>query len=211
MVQARVAAMVSGLLVAGCSVFGIRDATEEPRYTVQAVPNGLEIRAYGPRIAAETTVAGDEDAALNQGFRRIAGYIFGGNKTKAKIDMTVPVAREKGTSIAMTAPVSQSRGDDGQWTVRFFMPAEWTLDTLPTPDDPAVVLAQVPGETVAVLRFSGFWGADTITARQAELLQRLDGTAWQPVGEPFAWFYDPPWTIPFLRRNEVVVKVQPRS
>lgn len=161
--------MLSGILLFGCSAIGIREGTEEPRYTVLAVPNGLEIRQYGPRIAAETTVAGeDELAALNDGFRRIAGYIFGANRTKAKIDMTVPVAQQKGQTIAMTAPVGQARGADGQWVVRFFMPAEWTLATLPVPDNPAVVLVPVPGETMAVLRFTGLRWESTIAARQAE-------------------------------------------
>jgi hypothetical protein len=175
-----------------------------------AAPNGLEIRSYGPRIAAETSVAADEEQARYDGFRRLAGYIFGANRAKAKIDMTVPVAQQKSQTIAMTAPVGQVRGEDGQWVIRFFMPAEFTLETLPTPDDPAVVLRQVPGETVAVLRFSGFWGADAIAARQAELRQRLETTGWKPTGTPLAWFYDPPWTIPFLRRNEVAVPVAAR-
>ena len=206
----RVAALVSGLLLTGCTVFGIREGTAEPRFTVLAAPNGLEIRSYGARIAAETSVAADEEQARYDGFRRLAGYIFGANRAKAKIDMTVPVAQQKGETIAMTAPVGQVRGEDGQWVIRFFMPAESTLETLPTPDDPAVVLTQVPSETVAVLRFTGFWGADAIAARQAELLQRLETTAWKPMGMPLAWFYDPPWTIPFLRRNEVAVPVVAR-
>ena len=208
--QARVAAIVSGVMLTGCTVFGIREGTAEPRFTVLAAPNGLEIRCYGPRIAAETAITADEEQARYDGFRRLAGYIFGANRARAKIDMTVPVAQEKGETIAMTAPVAQARGEGGQWVIRFFMPAGATLETLPTPDDPAVVLRQVPGETMAVLRFSGFWGAEAIAARQAELLQRLEATPWKPAGPPVAWFYDPPWTIPFLRRNEVAVPVDGR-
>jgi hypothetical protein len=208
--QMRVAAAVSGVLLAGCSAFGIREGTAEPRYSVLAAPNGLEIRLYGPRIAAETAIAAGEEDARYEGFRRLAGYIFGANRAKAKIDMTVPVVQQKGEAIAMTAPVGQARSDDGQWVIRFFMPAEWTMETLPVPENPAVVLVQVPDETIAVLRFTGLWGADNIAARRAELLQRLEVTAWKPVGTPVAWFYDPPWTIPFLRRNEVVVTVAAR-
>ena len=204
------AAVVSGVLLTGCTVFGIREGTAEPRFTVLAAPNGLEIRSYGPRIAAETAVAADEEQARYDGFRRLAGYIFGANRAKSKIDMTVPVAQQKGETIAMTAPVGQARGEGGQWVIRFFMPADATMETLPTPDDPAVVLREVPGETMAVLRFTGFWGADSIAARQADLLQRLETTAWKPTGAPLAWFYDPPWTIPFLRRNEVAVPVAAR-
>ena len=204
------AAVVSGVLLTGCTVFGIREGTAEPRFSVLAAPNGLEIRGYGPRIAAETAVAADEEQARYDGFRRLAGYIFGANRAKSKIDMTVPVAQQKGETIAMTAPVGQARGEAGQWVIRFFMPADSTLETLPTPDDPAVVLREVPGETMAVLRFTGFWGAEAIAARQTELLQRLEATEWKPAGTPLAWFYDPPWTLPFLRRNEVAVPVAPR-
>jgi hypothetical protein len=209
--EAGMAAMLSGIALFGCSAVGIRDGTEEPRYTVLAAPDNLEIRQYGPRIAAETAIAGSDDsAALNEGFRRLAGYIFGANRGKQKIEMTVPVTQQKGETIAMTAPVGQSRGADGQSVIRFFMPAEWTMETLPVPENPAVTLMRVPGETMAVLRFTGLAGVSTIAARQAELLQKLDSTAWKPTGEPLAWFYDPPWTIPFLRRNEVAVPVASR-
>jgi hypothetical protein len=113
------------------SVVGLRFGTEEPRYTSEKVTHGLEIRNYGPRIAAETTVFGDEDEALSDGFRRLAGYIFGNNHGNAKIAMTAPVARQSGQKIAMTAPVSKTSSADGGSVVRFFMPSGWTMDTLP--------------------------------------------------------------------------------
>ncbi|KAA5611337.1 heme-binding protein [Rhodovastum atsumiense] len=206
----RLAAMASGVLLAGCSVLGVRQGTEEPRYTVLALANGVEIRRYGPRIAAETVVAQDEMAARNTGFRRLARYIFGANRRQVKIEMTAPVAQGHGEAIAMTAPVAQDRRPDGAWVIRFFMPAKWTMETLPVPDDPAVLLVQVPEQTVAVLRFTGWRDAGTIAGRQSELLRRLEATTWRAEGKPVVWFYDPPWTIPFLRRNEVVVPVLPR-
>jgi len=129
------------------SVVGLRFGTEEPRYTSEKVAHGLEIRNYGPRIAAETTVFGDEDKALSDGFRRLAGYIFGGNHGNAKIAMTAPVARQSGQKIAMTAPVSKTSSADGGSVVRFFMPAGWTMDRLPEPNDDKVGLVTVPEET----------------------------------------------------------------
>jgi hypothetical protein len=212
---ARIATLVSGLVMAGCSVVGVRDGTEEPRYTVEQVTHGLEIRRYGPRIAAETTITADEEAARNAGFRRLAGYIFGANRGGAKIAMTAPVTQQPGEAaggakIAMTAPVSQATGPGGAWVIRFFMPAEWTMDTLPAPNDPAVKLVPVPAETVAVLRFTGDRGPDAVAAHTTDLLRALEDTAWRPTGTPVAWFYDPPWTIPFLRRNEVAVPVAAR-
>ena len=140
---------------------GVALRHEEPRYTSEKVI-GLEIRNYGPRIAAETTVFGDEDKALSDGFRRLAGYIFGGNHGNAKIAMTAPVGRQSGQKIAMTAPVSKTSGADGGSVVRFFMPAGWTIDTLPEPNDDEVGLVTVPGETVAVLRFTGDRGSAAV-------------------------------------------------
>ena len=205
----RIAALASGIALAACSTVGIRSGTEEPAYTVTAHEGPIEIRSYGPRLAAETVVGADEEAARSTGFRRLAGYIFGGNQAKTQIAMTAPVAQAPAAqTIAMTAPVAQARDPSGSWTVRFFLPREWTLDKLPTPTDPAVQLVTVPGETVAVLTFSGDRGADAVHAKQTELLAALGGTSWKISGTPVAWFYDPPWTLPWLRRNEVAVTVQ---
>ena len=206
---ARMAALAAGCAVAACAVVGDRSGTEEPRYEVVGRAGATEIRRYAPRIAAETEIEADAEAARNAGFRRLAGYIFGGNRGGAKIAMTAPVAQApaEGTRIAMTAPAAQQPAGPGRWTVRFFMPAQWTLATLPVPDDPAVRLVEMPAETMAVIRFSGDRGAAAVAAREAELLRALAGTPWSPMGQPVAWFYDPPWTLPWLRRNEVAVPV----
>jgi len=108
----------------------------------------------------------------------------------------------------MTAPVAQAPAGPGQWVVRFFMPARWTMGTLPVPNDPAVRLVEIPSETMAVLRFTGDRGAEAVAAREADLLQALTGTAWLPRGTPVGWFFDPPWTLASLRRNEVAVRVE---
>jgi hypothetical protein len=205
----KVFAVLSSLALGACSVFGVRDGTEEPKYDVIGQVGAVEIRQYGPRIAAETAVAGDEIAARSEGFRRLAGYIFGANTSGAKVAMTAPVAQSSET-IAMTAPVSQDRDADGRWVVRFFMPAKYTLETLPVPTDQRVRLVPVAAETVAVLRFTGSTGSDAVARQQAQLLATLNGGDWQPGGAALAWFYDPPWTIPSLRRNEVAVPVSRR-
>ncbi len=208
-------AIVSGLLSAGCSVFGIRNE-QTPAYTVERTigPSGygVELRRYGPRLAAEVTVSGSEGEARSRGFQTLAGYIFGGNTAKTSIAMTAPVAQSKapsGQSIAMTAPVSQSQTTDGQWRIRFFMPAQYTPETLPRPNDTSVQIVTVPPERIAVLRYSGSIGAAPVHEAERRLLQALDGSGLSPVGEPFTWFYDPPWTLPPLRRNEAAVLVQP--
>ena len=108
----------------------------------------------------------------------------------------------------MTAPVAQSGARDRGWTIRFFMPAKWTLETLPAPDDERVRLVTVPGETAAILRFSGDRSPTAVAARTAELLAALRGKDLTPVGSAEAWFYDPPWTLPFRRRNEIAIPIR---
>jgi hypothetical protein len=200
--------ILSSLVFAACSVVGIRSGTEEPAYTVVEHVGSLEIRQYGARIAAETVIEGqDPGQAIQTGFRRLAGYIFGGNKAQTKIAMTAPVA-QSGENIAMTSPVAQARDASGRQVVRFFMPTQSTMATLPVPDDPAVRLVEVPAETMAVLRFTGSHSPETLAERQAELLRLLESSRWHPSGVPVAWFSDPPWTLPWLRRNEVAVSVK---
>ncbi len=202
----KLLAVLSGVGIAACSVVGIRE-TEEPAFTVIGHTGPAELRQYGPRVAAETTVAADEIGARSAGFRRLAGYIFGGNTSKAKIAMTAPVAQSSET-IAMTAPVATAKAPGGAWTIRFFMPVGSTLDTLPTPNDSAVKLVPVPGETVAALRFTGSTSPESVREQQDALLKALSGSGWTPTGTVIAWFYDPPWTLPFLRRNEAVVTIR---
>jgi len=192
---------------AGGSIVGIRHGTAEPPFTVERSFGGVEIRRYESRIAAETTIDADEERARSEGFRRLAGYIFGGNTTKTKIAMTAPVSQQQSEKIAMTAPVAAQRDASGKWVIRFFMPAEHTMDTLPTPNDDRVRLVTVPAERVAVLRFSGTASLDAIASRTDELLNTLRDNNIKTKGTPFTWFYDPPWTLPFRRRNEVVVSL----
>ena len=137
----------------------------------------------------------------------MARYIFGGNRSKTKIAMTAPVAQQQSEKIAMTAPVATQRGAAGQWVVRFFMPSEYTLDTLPTPSDDRVRLVNVPAERVAVLQFSGLPSPAAVAAHTDQLLAALRANSIDVQEEPVGWFYDPPWTIPFRRRNEVAVSL----
>lgn len=212
--KAPIIALAAALMTTACSTVGVRSGTEEPAFTEVARVGDVEIRTYGERIAAQTVVSGSSEAARNRGFQRLAGYIFGGNTTRSNIAMTAPVAQApdertpgRSQSIAMTAPVAQGATGQDRWTIQFFMPAAYTMDTLPVPRDPAVVLAVVRAETYAVLRFSGLGSARTVAEKQAELEAALSGSAWIPTGDPVVWFYDPPWTLPPLRRNEVAVRV----
>lgn len=190
-----------------CSIVGIRVGTEEPHYLATKLSDRVEIRRYGPRIAAETTLSADELRARNIGFRRLAGYIFGGNHRDETIAMTAPVGQQTREKIAMTAPVAQA-GDGENSTIRFYMPSKWTLDTLPTPNDDTVRLVTVPGETVAVLRFTGDRSPNAVVQRTRELSEALRANGIEAVGPAQSWFYDPPWTLPFRRRNEIAIPVR---
>lgn len=208
---ARLLSAAGALLLGACSVFGVRSGTEEPRFEVLGQQGPLEIRRYGPRLAAETLVAAEsEEAARREGFRRLAGFIFGANRGQARIAMTAPVAQAPGPErIPMTAPVSAAAQSEG-WAIRFFMPASAARETLPVPDDPRITIVEAPAETLAVLRYSGIPNAAAAMAQRAALLEALATGPWRAVGEPFDWFYDPPWTLPPARRNEAVVRISPR-
>jgi hypothetical protein len=206
----KILSPVFALALAGCSVVGIRSGTEEPGYKVVATVDAVQIRQYAPRLAASVTVQGDEISARSAGFRRLARFIFGANTADSSISMTAPVAQSAAAKIAMTAPVAQTAAPGGSWTISFFMPAKYTLATLPKPKDPGIRIYEVPGATYAVVRFSGIPGTAPVAAARARLYAGLDGSNWVPEGVPEDWFYDPPWTLPFARRNEVAVVVRPK-
>lgn len=188
---------------------GFAMAIEEPKYAVIEKSGAFELRAYSPKIVAETLVSGSMDKASSAGFKLIANYIFGNNTSRTggneKISMTAPVTMEpKSEKISMTAPVSMEQ-TSGQWRVQFVMPSQHTLDTLPKPNNPAVVLRVVPTSNYAVIRFSGFTGEDKTATKTADLMAWLDSKGIAPIGQPELARYNPPWTLPFLRRNEVMV------
>lgn len=202
---ASVLAVVATLLAAGPG-----NTTEQPRYQVVEKVGAFEIRRYGPRLAAEVTVSGSAEGARNAGFRKLAAYIFGGNTTRSSIAMTAPVvqsARGPSESIAMTAPVVQSGDSAGGWRIQFIMPSRYTRETLPTPNDPDVRIIPLPAQDYAVLRFSGDRRGSAVDRHIAELTRTAAAQGWRVTGAAVAWFYDPPWTPPFLRRNEVAVPV----
>lgn len=192
------------------SAFGLRGVYEQPAYTVrQDLGAHLQVRDYPQLVAAEATVPGrDRDRATNAAFMLLFGYIAGGNQGSAKIAMTAPVQSAAPQRIAMTAP-AQVATADGAVTMRFFLPARVAADP-PVPNDPRVRITTLPPATVAVLRFSGPLDNAARAARARDLLDRLDATNWRAVAAPFVLGYDPPFTIPWLRRNEVAVAVAPR-
>lgn len=185
-------------------------AIEEPTYTVERQYDGFELRAYPPVLVAEVTVPGPADEAGNQGFRILAGYIFGKNKGQREIAMTAPVTQTpEPVKIAMTAPVTQQQagGTETGYTVQFTMPQSFTLATLPAPLDARIRLREVPGQRYAVIRYSGLW-TDANYNDHLQRLERAVAAAGVPTrGAPVYARYDAPWVPWFLRRNEIWLQV----
>jgi hypothetical protein len=183
------------LLAAGPSMSKV----EEPAYEVVKKDGPYEIRGYGPMIVAEYTASGSRGSAAGDGFRAIANYIFGGNEARQKIAMTAPVLQEPEGQMGV-----------GAWKVRFIMPRGWSMATLPRPSNGSVALKPVPARRFVVIRFSGFAG-DSAIQSQLDLLKRYaSGQKLETQGEPVLAFYDPPWTLPFLRRNEIMLELAPQ-
>ena len=183
-------------------------AVEEPAFTIIQTEGSFEIRDYPPLVVAEVIVSGEQKEAASKGFRLLAGYIFGGNKRREGIAMTAPVGQERASEkIAMTAPVIQIASADS-WVVRFTMPSQYTLETLPEPDDAKVQLRRLPAERVAVVRFSGLASKDDVDEKTAELVAAAKAHNLRTVGPVSLARYNPPWTPWFMRRNEVMVQVE---
>jgi hypothetical protein len=198
------------LLISGMTNWAM--ATEEPNYSVLEKSGDFELRAYAPMVIAETVVEGSLNEASRVGFKRIADYIFGNNTAqtgaKEKISMTAPVTMAPTSEkISMTAPVTM-QAQAGQWRMHFVMPSQYTLSTLPKPNNPAVILREIPTSHLAVLRFSGLAGEERTAEKTAELMQWVKQQQWIPQGAPQLARYNPPWTLPFLRRNEVMLTVE---
>jgi hypothetical protein len=206
------AVMKSSLRVvclATVTVLGAVDAMaiEEAAYTVVTKDKNYEIRDYAPHVVAETLVEGTLEEAGNKAFERLFRYISGGNRSRVKVAMTAPVSQQpKGERIPMTAPVAQQRVRE-QWAVSFMMPAVSTLETLPEPEDPQVTLRQVPGRRMAAVRYSGAWSEKGYLRHRAELESWMRGKDLAGAGDPQWARYNSPFTLWFLRRNEILIPV----
>ena len=188
---------------------GAAMAVEEPAFKPVLREGAFELRDYPAVVVAEVTVTGDQKEAASQGFRLLAGYIFGGNKRRQSIAMTAPVAQQAASQkIAMTAPVAQMQTSTGAWVVRFTMPSAYTLQTLPVPDDARVELRNIEPARFAVLRFSGLAQPADVEAKSNELLVQVKSHRLRALGPVSLAQYNPPWTLWFMRRNEVMVEVE---
>lgn len=199
--------MLASLFLAGCSMVGVRNSAEAA-YTVILQEGDFEIRLYQPMLVAETVINADYTNSGSIGFNRLAGYIFGNNRQREKIAMTTPVYREpQGEKIAMTAPVIQQKVAD-EWLMTFVMPPEYNLNNLPEPLDPLISIKSVAAKKVAVIRYSGSLSEEKIQEKTLQLREWLLEKSYKPVSPARSAAYDPPWTIPALRRNEVHIDIK---
>ena len=200
-------------------------ATEEPNYTILSQTENFELRRYESQLVAQTWVSGDQNAASRTGFKILADYIFGNNTApsgeSSKISMTAPVTMQPETKkgndesqkIAMTAPVSikqEQQQNDGKWRVQFTMPSQYTMQTLPKPNNPDITIIEVPPQTYGVIKFSGLAGTEKVAAKTSELQSWMQAQKLTVTGTPELARYNPPWTLPFMRRNEVMIAYQPK-
>ena len=200
---------IRNIFAAAVIIIGAIDAMaiEEAAYTVVIKDEKFEIRDYAPHILAETFVEGDFEEAGNKAFNVLFGYISGDNRSREKVAMTAPVSQEpKGEKIKMTAPVGQQRVQE-RWAVSFMMPASYTLETLPEPEDPKVTLRQVPARRMAAVRYSGFWNEKGYLRYKLELESWINENGLTIVGDPIWARYNAPFTPWFMRRNEILIPV----
>jgi hypothetical protein len=182
-------------------------ATEEPSYRVITQSEPFEIREYPPLIVAQVEVPGDLSEASSAGFRLIANYIFGNNISVRDGGLTT--AEPVPEKIAMTVPViAEGKDDQKSWLIQFVMPKQYTMDTLPKPNNPQVKLIPIGPQKLAVIRFTGFVGDDKVQQKTAELMAWIKSRNELPLGNPRLARYNPPWSIPWLRRNEVLIPIQ---
>ena len=178
-------------------------ATAEPGYTVVSRLGAIEIRQYEPYAVAEVLIDAPADEAGNAGFRVLAAYIFGKNKGERQLEMTAPVTQTpEPVKLEMTAPVTQTAAAGG-FRVQFVLPKGVSAGSAPQPIDPRVQLRDVPTTKVAVIRYTGFWSDANYNEHLSELQSALKAAGLNASGPPVYSRYDPPWTLWFMRRNEI--------
>lgn len=201
------ALLLSSLMLLFVSTPTKAHAYEAPKYKVLETNETYEIREYEPYIVAETVISEASEQAGRQGFKILAGYIFGANKAKAKMQMTTPVTTARtNVKMNMTVPVTTQRSGKA-FVMQFVMESKYTLDTLPTPNDSRVRLKQIPKRVVAVHRFSGPTNEKNFAPHTENLLAALDADSVAIKGTPYSAVYDGPWTLPWKRHNEILVEI----
>ena len=202
-----ITSIITLTLVVGVLAGPVMSNVEKPEYKVIQSEQNIEIRQYEPMIIAEVEVDGKREDAIRDGFRLLADYIFGNNTVQQVISMTAPVQQKENQKIAMTAPVQQqSMGKS--WRMSFVMPSKYKLDSLPVPNNNRVRLKEILTKKFVVIEFSGTNSNENVTKHENQLMNYIEANQINIIGSPKYAFYNAPWTLPFLRRNEVMIEIK---
>lgn len=189
------------------SVIGSR--AEQLKYQVVSKNGDIELRDYAPMLVAEVETTGEREEAITEGFELLADYIFGNNKSREKVPMTAPVTQQPSEKIAMTAPVTQ-KSIDGKWQVHFIMPAKYNRASLPQPNNNKIKIREVSEKRYVVIRFSGLPTQNMLAEKLKQLKKFVQQNKLEQISEPTYAFFNPPWTLPMMRRNEIMIEVMKR-
>ena len=185
----------------------IMSKVEKPKYIVNFTEEDIESRSYDSMIVAEVLIKNSREESISQGFRVLADYIFGNNVSAEKIPMTSPVIEQKSEKIPMTAPVKQQIKDN-IWSIQFIMPAQYSMDSLPKPNNNTVKIKLIPPADYVVIKFNGKNENKNIQIHEDKLKEFIEKKDLEVKGKPIYAFYNPPWTIPILRINEIMIEIK---
>ena len=174
-------------------------ALEEPKYQILKSNGKYEVRKYNDRLAVEVEYSNEDS-----GFRYLFNYISGENTQSEKVNMTVPVTQS--VKIDMTAPVTQSK-ENGKMVMQFFLPSKFTFETAPNPTNNRVNLVVLEGGVYAVIKYSGRLTDKNFQKHYEELKDYLIKDKINFIEPAIKATYDGPFTLPVLRRNEVMMKI----
>ena len=201
-----ITSIIALFLIVGVLAGPVMSNLEKPGYKVIQTEQNIEIRQYEPMIIAEVEVDGKREDAIRDGFRLIADYIFGNNTVQRDIAMTAPVQQQENQKIAMTAPVQQ-QSTGRSWQISFVMPSKYSMETLPEPKNDRVRLKEILTKKFVVIEFSGTNSNENVTKHENQLMNYTEANQIKIIGSPKYAFYNAPWTLPFMRRNEVMIEI----
>ena len=201
-----ITSIIALILFVGVLAGPVMSDVEKPDYKVIQSEQNIEIRQYEPMIIAEVEVDGKREDAIGDGFRLLANYIFGNNTVQQVISMTAPVQQKENQKIAMTAPVQQ-QSTGKSWRMSFVMPSKYSMDSLPVPNNNRVRLKEILTKKFVVIEFSGTNSNENVIEHENQLMNYIEANQIKINGSPNYAFYNPPWSLPFLRRNEVMIEI----
>ncbi len=201
-----ITSIIALIIIVGVLAGPVMSDVEKPDYKVIQSEQNIEIRQYEPMIIAEVEVDGKREDAIGDGFRLLADYIFGNNTVQQVISMTAPVQQKENQNIAMTAPVQQ-QSTGKSWRMSFVMPSKYSMDSLPVPNNNRVRLKGILAKKFVVIEFSGTNSNENVTEHENQLMNYIEENQIKINDSPKYAFYNPPWSLPFLRRNEVMIEI----